>query len=112
MPLVRKPHLAHRLRAVETVGAGGVVTGSSWVIEGTIFGQFEPVRGEPEWLEAGLRDRVQARFLCDVGDAGLVQIGDWLRVQGADWRVVGQPLIFDAEPVTAHAVVYLEATGG
>ncbi|MEZ5163310.1 MAG: hypothetical protein R2688_06075 [Fimbriimonadaceae bacterium] len=93
---------------VSPVMSGNRIAGYDRTEVGEIGGQFVNERASEIEAGSGKETKQRGRFLCDLGDSDAVQEGDRLVIGEEEWLVIEQPMKFDAEPLTSHAIITLE----
>lgn len=107
MPVILTPHTAQVVRAT-TTPASGIASETVFApIAGTIAGSHH--RKTPQYIEDqyGIGSERPSVFLASDNALGAVQ-GDRLRISGVDYSLLLEPILMDAEAVTAHYVYVLD----
>ena len=108
--LNHKPHTASHLQVAPQM-IGNRITGYTRTAIGQIAGHFVNERAAALDSASGKETKIRGRFLCDLADAVAVKEGDRLLIGQEEWLVIEQPMKFDAEPLTSHAIIPLERVG-
>jgi hypothetical protein len=114
MPLLHKPHTASVKTVAETVNnSTKVVTDHTYADEDLEIVRGHRSRKTPFRImeEYAVDCREPALFLFDIEDVDKIKMGDRLSFADSDeiWKVLTVPRKHDADTITSHASVVLEA---